>query len=523
MGNAPSQSVSLARRAGRVLSHAAGRTLTAVGSGVAAVGRRFQYDAVESRGRRRSPGVNHHSEDGILTRPKRSRLQANTRDLMRNFSIAAWAVRRHLDYVATFEFDAQNSDRGLNRELTDFFWQVAAPAQRFDVAGRMSWSNGIRMLERQAVTGGDVGFMLLNDGSVQGIETDRVRDPDKADKATGGRWVQGVKINDAGRHLAYAIHTRKGNGFEFARTVPAGNMVWHGYYDRFGGDQVRGVSPIVSALNPLRDVYENFDYALARSKVDQLFGLKFTRNADKSAGELMPGSGETYTDAEGQTRSKPYEVNFGLGPVVLDLDPGDDAAFLSSQNPSSQFQDYMALSIAVALKALDIPFSFFDESHTNFFGSRGAWLHYERACEAKREPLQDAQDRLFIRRLMVAIRDGEFELPRGKTIGDLRWGFVPRGVPWWKPSEEVRGDREAVLGGFENPESICRKRGTPDPYENIDRTAAVLEYARSKGVTLDYQVGPAPMLTPTGKPADDGTGDDETVDETTKPTEENDA
>lgn len=521
MGNA-SQSVSLARRAGRVLSHAAGRTLTAVGSGVAAVGRRFQYDAVESRGRRRSPGVNHNAEDLILTAPKRARAQSNTRDIVRNFSIAGWAIRRHLDYVATFEFDPQNDDRGLNREMNDFFWRIAS-RQRFDVGGRHSWASGFRMLEGQAIVGGDCGFLLLNDGRIQGTESDCVRNFDGADKATGGRWVQGVKIDGAGRALAFAVHRRKGNGFEFARTVPASNMIWHGYYDRFAGDQTRGVSPIVSALNPLRDVYENFDYALMKAKVSQLFAMAIFRRAEQSAGELMPGSGETTTDVDGNTRRQPYSVDFSGGPVLLDLDPGDEAKILESATPSSQFQDYMELSIEVALKALDIPFSFFDESHTNFFGSRGAWLHYERACEAKREPLQEAQDRLFIRRLMVAIRDGEFELPRGKTIGDLRWGFVPRGVPWWKPSEEVRGDREAVLGGFENPESICRKRGTPDPYENIDRTAAVLEYARSKGVTLDYQVGPAPMLTPTGKPADDDTGDDETVDETTKPTEENDA
>jgi sugar/nucleoside kinase (ribokinase family) len=56
----------------------------------------------------------------------------------------------------------------------------------------------------------------------------------------------------------------------------------------------------------------------------------------------------------------------------------------------------------------------------------------------------------------------------------------------------VRGDREAVLAGFDNPASICLKRGTGDVLDNIDRTAEVIEYAKKKGVTLSYDVGPAP-------------------------------
>jgi len=471
-----------------VFSRLAGNARRLAGRAASAIGRRFQYDAVDGRGKRRTPRVFNGTEDQLLKSGDRAKLQANTRDIMRNFAIAAWALRRHLDYVATFEFHPQNADREYNRYLSDFFWRRAARGT-FDTTGRQSWGSGFRLLEAQAIVTGDNGFLLLNDGTVQGIEGDRVKQPAGADKL-GGVWENGVKITTGGRHLAYAVHRRKGNGLEFERVVGAGNMLWHGYYDRW--DQTRGVSPIVAALNPLRDVYENFDYALAKAKVTQLFALAFFRKADQAAGELLPGSGETTTDVDGNTRKQHYEVDLGKGPVILDLDPGDEAKFLESQSPSNQFQDYMELSIMVALKALDIPLSFFDEAHTNFFGSRGSWLHYERSCVAKREPLQDLQDRLFIRQMQIGLRDGTFELPAGKTIADLRWEFVPRGVPWWKPSEEVRGDREAVLAGFDNPQSICLKRGTGDLFENIDRIAEAVAYAKEKGVQLSYDVGPAP-------------------------------
>ncbi|MGC3968943.1 MAG: phage portal protein [Pirellulales bacterium] len=448
-------------------------------SGRSLKGARWQYDAVESRGKRRQPAVRLAAEDDILTASKRRIANANTLDLNRNLSLFGWAVRRHLDYVTSFEFHPQGKDPGLKRELTDFFWRIAA-RQRIDAQGRQSWAGMFRMLEAQAVLAGDDGLLIYDDGSTQGMEGGRVVDPPNVEQR-GGRWVQGVKINDKGRHLAYAIHNRVGNRLEFSKTVSASNMIWHGYYDRW--DQTRGISPILSAVNPLRDAYENFDYALQTAKVRSLLTFAFFRKSGGAIGEPMPGAGQPTTDGQGQTKRTPYQVNFGEGPVIIDLDPDDDAKFLESNSPGMSFQEFMKLDIMVALKALDIPFSFFDEAHTNFFGSRGSWLHYERACLARREPLQDAQDRLFLRNLLIAIRDGDFDLPRA-GMSALQWEFVPRGIPWWKPSEEVRGDLDACAAGIDNLESVCLKRGTGSVYENIDKNAAVIEYAKNKGITL---------------------------------------
>lgn len=460
-----------------------------IGSAHAADGKRFSYsgyDAADQANRRRSPAVNFRSEDEVLNPQRRARVQANARDLVRNFSIASWAIRRHLDYVTTFELHSKSKDRGFNTELETWFEQISR-GQNFDVAGRAAWSVAIRMLESQAVLTGDNGLLIVNDGTFQGIEGDRVRDNvDGLNKRPGERWVHGIKVNDAGRHLAYAVCKRVGNGFAFERTVAAGNMIWHGIYDRW--DQIRGISPIVAALNPLRDVYENFDYALAKAKVEQLFALVLTRKALDSVGDI------TSATIDGETEKRDgYSVSFGKGPVVLDMDPGDDAKFLDSAHPSTQFQDFTQLVTMVALKALDIPFSFFDEAHTNFFGSRGSWLHYERACKTKRDALIAIQNRMLIRRLQIAILAGEFTLPSGKTIGDLPFEFVPLGMPWWKPSEELNGDVQAIAAGLNNAERICRMRGTGDPYDNIDATAAILDYAKSKGVPLSIMPQPYQM------------------------------
>jgi hypothetical protein len=57
------------------------------------------YDATEERGRRQSPAIRTQSEDRILLPTMRAKLDATAQDLHRNFAVAQWMIRRHLDYV----------------------------------------------------------------------------------------------------------------------------------------------------------------------------------------------------------------------------------------------------------------------------------------------------------------------------------------------------------------------------------------------------------------------------------------
>jgi capsid protein len=137
----------------------------------------------------------------------------------------------------------------------------------------------IRLTELQAVLRGDCGLLKIATARCR-ASSDRIRNPLGTDNVTPD-WVHGVKIDDAGRAKAYAIHKRQIWGwFTLDRIVGAQNLILHGYYDRF--DQVRGISPIVTALNPLRDVYEASDLALAKAKVEQLFALAFYRTGHGS-------------------------------------------------------------------------------------------------------------------------------------------------------------------------------------------------------------------------------------------------
>ena len=459
------------------------------GAAAPAVVQRFDYDALEPKGRRKSPPSRTKHVDAILTQSKRSKLASNARDIARNFAIASWMIRRHLDYVTLFDVDFETGDSGLNRDIEQLF-KIHANPSVCDAGSRFSRERMFRLAELRALEDGDGGLMLLSDGRMQGIEGELFRDPDLRQVAGVGAdrpWVNGVQVGRGGRHLRYSLHRRPPGkyGTEFDRIVPARNMLFHGFFDHYASSQVRGVSPIVAALNPLRDVYENFDLALAKAKVSQLFAVAFMRDAQESAGALTnPANDDDDGDGEGGDAGEAkgrYEVDYGRGPVHLDLDPGEDAKVIESQQPSTQFQDFTQLVIAVGLKALDIPYSFCDESHTNFFGSRAAWLHYERSCHDKRENQRELRRRYSIWKLQTWIQDGLITLPRGMTIGSIEFTWTPRGMPWWKPSEEIKGDKEACGAGFSNPYDVCKRTGS-NFENNVDRTMKAIKYARDRGL-----------------------------------------
>lgn len=450
-------------------------------------GGRLGYDALTPKGKRRS--VSHHNfREDYHTRNTRHRgLQANAADLCRNLSLAAWMVRRHLDYVSQFEFHGRNESEDLNRQIERLMREDARPA-RADVAGRFGREKLFRLAEARRVLDGDTLLVKLADGRLQGIQADLLRDPQKI--APNDQWINGVLISAVGRPLAYSVYARKNYTQErYDRRINAQNVIHYGFFDRYAADQVRGVSPLVSALNPLRDVYENFNYALAKAKVSQLFALAFFRNAEQSAGYATEDEqrGRADTDGDQVEEAEGYKVDFGSGPVQLDLEPGDRAEFLESKQPSTEFQQFTTLVIQVALKSLDIPFSFYDESHTNFFGSRAAWLHYERSCKDKRDDQIEMRRSYTVWKLQQWIRDGRLVLPAGMTLFDVVFEWVPRGMPWWDPSKEINGQVQAIKAGLDTPQRICRATGS-DYYDNVDEIAKAVSYAKDRNVPVEFAV-----------------------------------
>ena len=125
------------------------------------------------------------------------------------------------------------------------------------------------------------------------------------------------------------LHLQAVGGFAFERIVRAAFMEHHGFFDRF--DQIRGISPLAPAVNTLRDCYEGYDHALAKMKVAQLFALAFYRQQADFEGEVyeretvVAGSEDAADGTLEAGDQQRYKVDFGRGPIKLELDDGERA------------------------------------------------------------------------------------------------------------------------------------------------------------------------------------------------------
>jgi capsid protein len=157
---------------------------------------------------------------------------------------------------------------------------------------------------------------------------------------------------------------------------------------------------------------------------------------------------------------------------------------MESATPSTEFQQYMKEAIQLALKALDIPFSFYDESHTNFSGSRQALILYQQSVDAKRESLRNLLNALTVWRLSLFIVNGELELPPEiTTLDDIDFEWVGCGVPWIDPMKEALANTQMLNNGTTSRQRVCKANGE-NFYQIVDEIAAENEYLKEKGVTL---------------------------------------
>lgn len=434
------------------------------------------YEAVEDSPRRPPVQINLRSEDDILQPFQRDRLISATRTVRRTAPLAGWMLRKHLDLISTFSFQCNEEDDSLCDAIQQIIEEWSRP-ENCDAAGRHSLRQLMRLQETHKVLDGDVLHVQNRDGTLSLISGPRIRTPQQA---RDGEWIHGVRCTRAGKALGYAVHRRsEAGGWELESIVDARDATLAGYYD--SAEQVRGISPLATAINQLRDSHSNLDLALAKHKVACLFALAFTSEPTGTEGIDMPGT-VTEQDAEdsesGQTL-RTREVDFGQGPQVLNLDPGEDAKFLEASGTHQNFESFHAALMDLVLLTLDLPSTFLRPTDTNFVGQLGALQLYRISAANKQQHNVEVLRRHTEWVLSRAVLDGRLVLPAGRTVGDLQYDWIAQGLPWWDPSKEIRGALLAITAGLDSPQRVARELGR-DFYANVDELASALEYSRGK-------------------------------------------
>ena len=375
------------------------------------------YAAAQPSRLRRRPRTSLKHEDDHLPQRDRDRVQTATMDEHRNFAIAGWMVRKHLDFVAEHNFNCTHESRTFEQEIEGRVKSWSEP-RNFDIRERHCLADHIRIDEAMRTIGGDILLQKTSTGHLQAIEADRIRDP-KPKKSD--RWRNGILQNRAGKATWFAVHRRTKHGkFQFERLLPAEEVYHFGYFNRH--DQARGITSISSALDYLHSTNETIKYAVAKAKLSQMLGIVLTKD-DPNYGEVDLTTG---------------------GPFVTEIGTDEKFEFFNDKTPSTQLDNFLRHLISIVMKCLDLPYNFYDESHTNFFGSRAAVIIYLQSCRWKRRQVQALLNHLTRWRMNFEIAERGLVLPRGMTVERIPFEWIPIGMPWWNPTQEATAAQKMI-------------------------------------------------------------------------------
>jgi len=431
------------------------------------------YEAVQGSKHRKPRWGAIASEDSVLGPTQRGRLTSTHQDLVRNFELTGWMVRKHLDYVTECEFHSATGDQAFDDDVEAIVEEHSQP-ELCDVRAKLSLDELFRLLESECVISGDILGVRTTGQQFQLLESDLIRNPETVRDAD--RWVHGVLLDDFERATRFCVWRRNkaGAGYEQPRQLSTEHARLFAHVGRLS--QTRGVSPLAAAANRICDLYESFGYAINKAKLSQLLGFFFKSQA-------LEGLGRTATE-DGENR---YSIKFDQGGIFhLEGDPGDELQLIANNTPSVEFQSFMSAMIHVSLLVLDLPFSFYDESATNFFGSRAAWLHYARSCAPKRRRHIRARKWFTDWLIGQKILSGELRPPRSANISRTAFRWVASGMPWWNPGQEIAADIKAIGAGLDTPQRICLERGRGTFEDNMRAISEALTFARSLGVQVEW-------------------------------------
>lgn len=321
----------------------------------------FGYDAADPGIRRGSSGgmgKNAGSETAQMSQD-RLKLMWDARDLERNMPIIRCVLDRTSQYVCgQIRYQAATLDPEADREY-EAYWNHWCENVA-DATGRHNFRMLVELAFRSMLRDGDFGFALVRNGpdlQLQCIEADRIGDPSKVSMMNDQFYVQGIRVDAAGRPVAYDVYQRErgSNRYIPDAEIPAEQFFFLSKPLRT--DEYRSVSWLAPVLAQARDLYEMFAFERGAAKwAASIAGVITTPNPN-----LMGGSGSAgiWDGVNLTPDGKPAEEV--LGNRLLRLRPSENVTpFNTGNRPSGAFQAYIEMAIRDISMGLNVPYGFFN-------------------------------------------------------------------------------------------------------------------------------------------------------------------
>lgn len=431
-----------------------------------------------------------------------STLRAQSRDLVRNSSIAAGAVSTPvLNVVGTgikpqpqpirtiLGWDKKKSlewrkraealfwiwadNKNCDSTMVQNFWQMQA------MIFRSFLESGDCFVLRRQIKGNNSPITL----SLQVVEADRVSNPDLADDSS--TKIGGVEIDANGRPLRYHICSVNPNDYsnygDRKWIAVDASKVLH-VMSRVRPGQSRGVPFLAPAIEPLKQLQRFTEAELTAAVVTAMIAIFI--KSDKSSGPIIAGqvpgavsgpNGVTVGGSAVPVAPKGTNLAQMRSGGILELQPGESTEAFDPKRPSGAFDPFFKAMVREVGVALSIPaevlMKVYESSYT---AARAAMLDARKEWEQMHMSFRaDFLDPVWGFFVEECVARGYLDAPdfftdplKRAAYLSVQWSIPPMGEI--NPSVEIDAIYKKWSLGLTTLQNECQRNGS-DSEENLEQ------------------------------------------------------
>lgn len=268
----------------------------------------------------------------------RNEITRRVRWLTANVGGVRALVRNGATIVGWLTPQANTSDFDWNHRAETRFKSWANRSSSFSRCGKYNFENAQLMLHRAAKKDGDVFTVLTStdDGKRPMLAFYEAHQLSNPPESSG--WVDGVKVDSAGRHIAYGFRADDGS----VTVIRADAVIYFGDFDCPG--HVRAISPLAHGINHAIDITEIRADTKQGIKTAALFGVVKETAAGEKQTKVARALGGTLSELRGtNSEGSPQRVEsrdvWGSGQIP-DLGPGEKLTTLHDDRPSTNQMEF---------------------------------------------------------------------------------------------------------------------------------------------------------------------------------------
>lgn len=409
------------------------------------------------------------------------------RQLERNSVLAEGILSRSVENVVGcgFKLQAMSASPTWNAKVEELwsFWGDNLA----DVRRMATWDELLALKFRSYLRDGDVGTILLSDGSIQTFESDQLSSPNS--RILSREMVDGIRLDKRGRPISFFIVDRPDPinasvRFQKHTEIPAKSVLFLPRRTRLG--QTRGMSCFNTIAWLLDQVDGNIEAVTVAARMAASFGLLITAPNPTGLPPITAGDGRSYPKIAMEPGMAKY------------LRPGQDVTQIKPEQPTQNFSEFLRMLGRFIGMALGLPLeiAFGDYSKTNFTSGRMAFLSAWRTWRCYQKMLKRYSTQVYNWKLLEWMSTGVLEV-REDALKHMwhppTWQFID-------PVKEINAALAAVDGGLKTRAMVSTELMQVDFISMLEARALEIKAEEKAGIvpskstlTRDPTDTPAPI------------------------------